>query len=97
MKRLGHSVRVFLNDEVTLEAIEACQPSHLCLSPGPGLPKDSGRTMDVLSAYAGRLPILGVCLGLQCMVEYVGGQLRLAKQIMHGKTQSSKKFRYRNI
>lgn len=84
-ERLGYSVKVFLNDEVTSELIDACNPSHLCLSPGPGLPKDSGQTMKILSAYADKLPILGVCLGLQCIVEYMGGRLRLAHQIMHGK------------
>lgn len=82
---LGAEVTVVRNDAVTLEAIEAMAPSHLVISPGPGRPADGGISMDAIHRFAGRVPILGVCLGHQCIGEVFGGVVEGAGEIMHGK------------
>lgn len=83
---LGAQVQVYRNDAITPhEAHELC-PSHLCISPGPGTPADAGVSMDMIRAFAGRIPILGVCLGHQSMVEVFGGKVVRAGRLMHGKT-----------
>ena len=61
-------------------------PSHLCISPGPGTPYDAGVSMDMIRAFAGRVPVLGVCLGHQSIVEVFGGKVVRAGRLMHGKT-----------
>jgi anthranilate synthase/aminodeoxychorismate synthase-like glutamine amidotransferase len=86
LQELGATVRVFRNDAITLAALEALAPARIVLSPGPGAPCDAGITSDVLRAWAGRVPILGVCLGLQCMYEAFGGTVTHAGEIVHGKT-----------
>ena len=68
------------------EAAQALAPSHLCISPGPGTPYDAGVSMDMIRAFAGRIPVLGVCLGHQSIVEVFGGKVVRAGRLMHGKT-----------
>lgn len=83
---LGADVRVHRNDEITVEAARAIQPTHLCISPGPGTPSEAGVSKDMIRAFAGRIPVLGVCLGHQALVEVYGGTIVRAQRIMHGKT-----------
>ena len=64
----------------------ALAPTHLCISPGPGTPYDAGVSMDMIRAFAGRIPVLGVCLGHQSIVEVFGGKVVRAGRLMHGKT-----------
>ena len=79
-------IRVYRNDQVTLEQIEADQPSHIVISPGPGTPLDGGISVDVVRHFAGRVPLLGVCLGHQCMAYAYGGRIIRARRLVHGKT-----------
>jgi para-aminobenzoate synthetase component 2 len=84
---LGADVRVLRNDEVTVDqALRMDDITHLCISPGPGTPRDAGVSMDMIRAFAGRLPIFGVCLGHQSIVEVFGGDVVRAPRLMHGKT-----------
>lgn len=79
-------VRVYRNDEITIEQIEADSPSHLVISPGPCTPREAGVSNDVLRHFVGKLPILGVCLGHQCMAHTFGGKVVRAGRLVHGKT-----------
>jgi len=83
---LGAQVSVYRNDTLTPQAAQALAPSHLCISPGPGTPYDAGVSMDMIRAFAGRIPVLGVCLGHQSIVEVFGGKVVRAERLMHGKT-----------
>ncbi|MEO8307609.1 MAG: aminodeoxychorismate/anthranilate synthase component II [Pseudomonadota bacterium] len=83
---LGAEVRVARNDQITVEEALALDLTHLCISPGPGTPRDAGVSMDMIRAFTGRLPILGVCLGHQSIVEVFGGDVVRAPRLMHGKT-----------
>jgi len=83
---LGADVRVYRNDAITVDEARALNPSHLCISPGPGTPYDAGVSMDMIRAFAGRIPVLGVCLGHQSIVEVFGGKVVRAGRLMHGKT-----------
>ena len=83
---LGAEVSVYRNDALSTEAALALAPSHLCISPGPGTPYDAGVSMDMIRAFAGRIPVLGVCLGHQSIVEVFGGKVVRADRLMHGKT-----------
>ena len=83
---LGAGVRVFRNDAIDIAAAQALAPTHLCISPGPGTPYDAGISMDMIRAFAGRIPVLGVCLGHQSIVEVFGGKVVRAGRLMHGKT-----------
>jgi anthranilate synthase/aminodeoxychorismate synthase-like glutamine amidotransferase len=83
---LGAEVSVYRNDALTADAALALAPSHLCISPGPGTPYDAGVSMDMIRAFAGRIPVLGVCLGHQSIVEVFGGKVVRAGTLMHGKT-----------
>jgi anthranilate synthase/aminodeoxychorismate synthase-like glutamine amidotransferase len=83
---LGAEVHVYRNDAMTVDEALAFAPSHLCISPGPGTPYDAGVSMDMIRAFAGRLPVLGVCLGHQSIVEVFGGKVVRAGRLMHGKT-----------
>ncbi|EKO3951582.1 aminodeoxychorismate/anthranilate synthase component II [Vibrio fluvialis] len=83
---LGATVKVVRNDEVTLEQIEALAPSHLVISPGPCTPNEAGISLAAIEHFAGRLPILGVCLGHQAIAQVFGGKVVRARQVMHGKT-----------
>jgi len=83
---LGAEVSVYRNDALTPQAAQALAPSHLCISPGPGTPYDAGVSMDMIRTFAGRIPVLGVCLGHQSIVEVFGGKVVRAERLMHGKT-----------
>jgi anthranilate synthase/aminodeoxychorismate synthase-like glutamine amidotransferase len=83
---LGADVRVHRNDEITVAEARAVEPTHLCISPGPGTPYDAGVSMDMIREFAGRVPVLGVCLGHQSIVEVFGGKVVRAGRQMHGKT-----------
>jgi anthranilate synthase component 2 len=83
---LGQDVRVFRNDEITLTEIEALNPQHIVISPGPCSPKEAGISMAVIQHFAGKIPVLGVCLGHQSIGQVFGGDVIRARQVMHGKT-----------
>jgi anthranilate synthase component 2 len=83
---LGAEVEVFRNDEITLEGIVARQPDRLVISPGPCSPAEAGISVAAIQHFAGRLPILGVCLGHQSIGAAFGGQIVRAQELMHGKT-----------
>ena len=83
---LGAEVLVYRNDEITLEAADALAPTHLCISPGPGTPRDAGVSMQMIRHFAGRIPVLGVCLGHQSITEAFGGKVVRNWRLMHGKT-----------
>jgi anthranilate synthase/aminodeoxychorismate synthase-like glutamine amidotransferase len=83
---LGAEVLVHRNDQITVEGARALEPSHLCISPGPGTPHDAGVSMKMIEAFAGELPVFGVCLGHQSLVEVFGGKVVRAGRLMHGKT-----------
>ena len=82
---LGEDVKVVRNDEMTVDAIEALAPARIVLSPGPCTPNEAGVSLDVVSRFAGRVPILGVCLGHQAIGQAFGGKIVHAKTLMHGK------------
>ena len=83
---LGAEVEVIRNDAITVEQALAGDYTHLCISPGPGTPHDAGVSIAMIRAFAGRLPIFGVCLGHQAIVEAFGGDVVRAPRLMHGKT-----------
>jgi anthranilate synthase/aminodeoxychorismate synthase-like glutamine amidotransferase len=83
---LGADVLVYRNDQITIDEARALEPTHLCISPGPGTPHDAGVSMQMIEAFAGKLPIFGVCLGHQSLVEVFGGKVVRAPRLMHGKT-----------
>jgi len=83
---LGADVRVYRNDAIDVAAARALKPTHLCISPGPGTPYDAGVSMDMIRAFAGHVPVFGVCLGHQSIVEVFGGKVVRAARLMHGKT-----------
>jgi anthranilate synthase/aminodeoxychorismate synthase-like glutamine amidotransferase len=85
---LGAEVAVHRNDEISVEAALALDPSHLCISPGPGTPAEAGVSKDMIRGFAGRIPVLGVCLGHQALVEVYGGTIERAERLMHGKTSN---------
>lgn len=82
---LGQDLQVFRNDAITLDAIAALKPSHIVISPGPGRPEDAGITIDLIKRFAGKIPILGVCLGHQAICHAFGGKIVRARRLMHGK------------
>ena len=86
----GADVQVHRNDAISVAAAEALQPTHLVISPGPGRPDDAGVSLSMIAAFAGRVPILGVCLGHQCIVQHFGGEIVRAERLMHGKTSHIK-------
>jgi para-aminobenzoate synthetase component 2 len=83
---LGAEVTVYRNDAITTEAARALEPTHLCISPGPGTPRQAGVSIAMIRQFAGHIPILGVCLGHQAIVECFGGRIVRASRLMHGKT-----------
>lgn len=83
---LGEEVQVCRNDEIDIAGIERLQPDHLLLSPGPCTPNEAGITLQVIEHFAGRIPILGVCLGHQAIGQAFGGEVVRAERLMHGKT-----------
>lgn len=83
---LGEDVRVHRNDEITLEQITAMQPEKIVISPGPCTPNEAGISVPLINAFAGKIPLLGVCLGHQSIGQAFGGNIIKAKTLMHGKT-----------
>ena len=83
---LGADVHVYRNDQITVEQIEELAPKHLVISPGPCTPNEAGISIDAITHFGGKVPILGVCLGHQSIGQAFGGKIVHAKQIMHGKT-----------
>ena len=83
---LGAEVQVYRNDALDVAAAEALAPTHLCISPGPGTPAQAGVSIAMIKAFAGRIPVLGVCLGHQSITEAFGGRVVRAGRLMHGKT-----------
>jgi len=87
---MGAGVMVYRNDVITVEDGLALEPTHLVISPGPGRPEDAGVSLEMIGAFAGKLPILGVCLGHQSIVQQHGGNIVRAERLMHGKTSMVK-------
>ena len=85
---LGEEVKVARNDELTVDAIEALAPRRIVISPGPCTPNEAGVSLDLIRRFAGRVPILGVCLGHQAIGQAFGGRIVHAKTLMHGKVSS---------
>jgi anthranilate synthase component II len=83
---LGQEVKVYRNDEITVEAVEKLNPAQIVISPGPCTPNEAGISVPLIKALAGKVPILGVCLGHQAIGQAFGGRIVHAKQVMHGKT-----------
>ncbi len=93
VQRLGEldpelDLRVFRNDKVTVDELEAFGPSHVIVSPGPGTPDDAGISLEAVRRFAGRVPLLGVCLGHQCIGQAFGAKIVRAGRLMHGKTDA---------
>ncbi len=83
---LGADVRVFRNDQITVEEIERLAPERIVISPGPCTPNEAGVSVPVIKHFAGRIPLLGVCLGHQSIGQAFGGRIIHAREVMHGKT-----------
>ncbi|WP_018916759.1 aminodeoxychorismate/anthranilate synthase component II [Halomonas zhanjiangensis] len=88
LSELGAEVVTHRNDAITIEQIEALSPTHLVISPGPCTPNEAGISMAAIGYFAGKLPILGVCLGHQAIGQVYGGQVIRAPKVMHGKTSA---------
>ena len=82
---LGEELQIFRNDKITISEIEKLKPERIVISPGPGTPKDAGISCKVIKHFAGKIPILGVCLGQQSIAEVFGGKVVRAERLMHGK------------
>jgi len=87
---MGAEMDIRRNDQVTLEDIEKLNPSHICISPGPCTPKEAGISNDVIRTFGPKIPLLGVCLGHQCIGDVFGGEVVRAKRLMHGKISNIK-------
>ncbi len=83
---LGADIKVFRNDQVTLDQLVTLSPTHLVVSPGPGDPNDGGISNEAIRYFTGKIPVLGVCLGHQCLGAVYGGVVKRAPKLMHGKT-----------
>jgi anthranilate synthase/aminodeoxychorismate synthase-like glutamine amidotransferase len=83
---MGAEVLVYRNDAIGVEEAKRLKPSHLVISPGPGRPEDAGVSLAMIDAFHEHIPVLGVCLGHQCLVSYFGGAIVRAERLMHGKT-----------
>ena len=83
---LGEKLEVYRNDQISVDDALARKPEAIVISPGPGSPKDAGISNELIRAAAGKVPVLGVCLGHQCIGEVFGGEVVRAKRLMHGKT-----------
>ena len=84
----GADVMVYRNDMISVEEGLTLKPTHLVISPGPGRPEDAGVSLDMIGAFAGVIPVLGVCLGHQSIVQQQGGEIVRAERLMHGKTSN---------
>lgn len=85
-RELGAEVEIYRNDEITVAQIEALAPTHLVISPGPCTPNEAGISLEAIRYFAGKIPILGICLGHQSIAQVFGGEVIRAKKVMHGKT-----------
>ncbi|TRX53134.1 anthranilate synthase component II [Thalassomonas sp. M1454] len=85
-QHLGQDVKVVRNDEITIEQINELKPQYIVISPGPCDPDSAGISLNVVQSFAGKIPLLGVCLGHQCIAQHFGANIQKAKQVMHGKT-----------
>jgi anthranilate synthase/aminodeoxychorismate synthase-like glutamine amidotransferase len=97
---LKQDILVFRNNKVTINKIKSLRPRHIIISPGPGYPKDAGISNEVIHYFKDKVPILGVCLGHQCIGEVFGGKIVHAKNLMHGKTSliyHNKKTIFKNV
>ena len=83
---MGQQLKVFRNDKITVEEIEELKPDRIVISPGPRTPNEAGISVEVVKHFAGKVPILGVCLGHQCIGKAFGGEIVRAQRLMHGKT-----------
>ncbi|GGC63584.1 aminodeoxychorismate/anthranilate synthase component II [Marinobacter halophilus] len=88
LAELGADVQVYRNDDITIEQIEALKPERLVVSPGPCTPNEAGISMDAIRHFAGKLPILGICLGHQAIGQVFGGDIIRAGRVMHGKVSA---------
>ncbi len=88
--KLGEEIEVRRNDQTTVEEVEALKPDRIVISPGPCTPKEAGISNDLIRHFAGKVPILGVCLGHQCIGHVFGGEIVRAPRLMHGKTSMIK-------
>ncbi|MGB5165652.1 MAG: aminodeoxychorismate/anthranilate synthase component II [Woeseiaceae bacterium] len=86
----GADVIVHRNDAISVADALQLQPTHLVISPGPGRPEDAGVSLDMIAAFEQLIPVLGVCLGHQCLVQHFGGEIVRADRLMHGKTSMAK-------
>ncbi|OQZ02992.1 MAG: anthranilate/aminodeoxychorismate synthase component II [Candidatus Brocadia sp. UTAMX1] len=86
----GAKMEVFRNDKVSLDEIEGKKPDHIIISPGPCTPKEAGISNDIIKHFTGKIPILGVCLGHQCIAYSYGAEVIRARRLMHGKTSMIK-------
>ena len=97
---LGAKLKVYRNDQITVDGIRRLKPRHIVISPGPGRPDDAGMSKAIINEFKGKIPMLGVCLGHQCIGEVFGGKVVPAKILMHGKTSliyHNKKTIFKNI
>jgi len=90
LRELGAMVFVARNDQITVEQIEELNPTHILISPGPCTPNEAGVSMEAIAYFAGKVPILGVCLGHQAIAQVYGGKVVKAEKMMHGKTSKIK-------
>lgn len=86
LSELGQRLVVHRNDKITINDIRKLKPDHIVISPGPGRPKDAGISKEIIRKFSDKTPILGVCLGHQCIAEVFGGKVVAAHKLMHGKT-----------
>ena len=86
LAEIGQEVEVVRNDKISIEEIDKLNPRYIVISPGPCTPNEAGISLELIEAFKGKIPILGVCLGHQCIIEAFGGKIVYAKQLMHGKT-----------
>lgn len=88
LAELGADVQVYRNDAITVAEIAAKKPEHIVISPGPCTPNEAGISMEVIKHFAGKVPLLGICLGHQCIAQAYGGNIIRAQEVMHGKTSA---------
>lgn len=84
--QLGVELEIARSNAITVEEVLSKKPDYIVISPGPGCPNEAGVSLDIINAFAGKVPLLGVCLGHQCIGQYLGGNIIRAKSLMHGKT-----------